>query len=400
MSRCRVVAALGLVVSGLALGVIAATSAAASAATAPGHTIATAGTLGTSDSASGGGGPIDFWKVHLNGGDVVQFEAATSTTGEFSFQLFAVGTTDGDFPTARPFAGYDTDGNQKTVFNLQAPYNGTFILAVCENTNYNCPSTDSGGGTNPMDPYTFTTSLATSVSAKVAGTEAKAAATIAGAPSLGLGRFEAGGAGPIDFWKVHLNGGDVVQFEAATSTTGEFSFQLFGPKTNDGNFPTASSLTGYDTDGNQKTVFTLQAPYSGTFILAVCENTNYNCPSTDSGGGTNPMDPYTFTTRLTGGFETRTALKLSAASVRYGREKGFRFTVRVSAVFGDRSPSGKVVISDGKKALCTAKVVNGKGFCALSSNTKIPAGKYTITGAYTGNRDSSGSGKYALKVTG
>ena len=36
----------------------------------------------------------------------------------------------------------------------------------------------------------------------------------------------------------------------------------------------------------------------------------------------------------------------------------------------------------------------------MSSNTKIPAGKYTITGAYTGNRDSSKSGGYALKVTG
>jgi hypothetical protein len=106
-----------------------------------------------------------------------------------------------------------------------------------------------------------------------------------------------------------------------------------------------------------------------------------------------------FTTRLVGGRETRTSLSLTAKSVKYGHEKGFRFTVHVSAIFGGAT-SGKVVIFDGKKALCAAKVAGGKGYCTLSSNTKVAAGKYTITGAYSGNRDASTSGGYALKVTG
>jgi hypothetical protein len=83
--------------------------------------------------------------------------------------------------------------------------------------------------------------------------------------------------------------------------------------------------------------------------------------------------------------------------VKYGHEKGFRFTVAVSAIFGGR-PSGKVVISDGKKSLCTAKVVGGKGYCSPSSNTEIPVGKYAITGTYTGNHDGSTSGAAALTV--
>ena len=541
MSRCCLVAALGLILSGLAFGVSAATAAPASAATAPGHTIATAGTLGTSDSAAGGGGAIDFWKVKLNGGDVLQLQTATSTDANFNFWLFAPGTNDTNFPDAHAFSGNSTFGSKKDVIDLQAPYNGTFILAVCENTsNYVCPPVDSGSGTDPMDSYTFTTALATSVSAATAAKEVRASGAIAGAPALALGHFEAGGANAIDFWKVKLSGGEQVGLHINTSTNANFNFWLFAPGTNDTSFPNARSFAGNSTFGTKKDVINIQAPYNGTFILAVCENTsnyvcppvdsgsgtdpmdpytftpevvtgisaanaahetkasptigrapalglghfeagggnaidfwkvklnggdkvqfqvktatngnfnfwifppgtndtnfpgavgvsgqstygtttsaftlqvprtgnyvlavcentsNYVCPPVDSGSGTNPMDPYTFTLKQTGGFETRTALKLSAATVKYGHEKGFRFTASVSAIFGGRA-NGKVVISDGKKALCTAKVVSGKGFCALSSNTKIPAGKYTITGAYTGNRDSSKSGGYALKVTG
>src|SRR5215472_17893212 len=43
----------------------------ASAAARAGHTIAGAGTLTMGKKASGGGGPIDFWKVPLFGGDRV-----------------------------------------------------------------------------------------------------------------------------------------------------------------------------------------------------------------------------------------------------------------------------------------------------------------------------------------
>ena len=364
-------------------------------------TIAGAPKLALGNFEAGGGKPTDFWKVHLNGGGVVRFEAATSTPRELAFQLFAPGTTDESYPDALWFASYDLREDEKAAFTLQAPYNGTFILAVCEGTDDDCPSMVgvSDMGLNPMSPYAFTTSLATGVSAAVAAKEVRASSTIAGARKLALGHFEAGGAGPIDFWKVHLNGGDMLRFEATTSTTGEFAFQLFPPGTNDANFPKATWVSNDDTRGEEKTALTLRAPYKGTFVLAVCEDTDDDCSSLDSDGVGISMDPYTFTTRLTGGFETRTALTLAAASVKYGHEKGFRFTVRVSAIFGG-SVTGKVAISDGRKTVCTAKVVRGNGFCTLSSRTKIPVGKYTITGIYSGNRDSSKSGGYTLKVTG
>lgn len=44
--------------------------------------------------------------------------------------------------------------------------------------------------------------------------------------------------------------------------------------------------------------------YNGTFILAVCENVaSNNCVNVDQGSGTNPMNPYTYTTKLTDGQE-------------------------------------------------------------------------------------------------
>jgi hypothetical protein len=161
------------------------------------------------------------------------------------------------------------------------------------------------------------------------------------------------------------------------------------------NFPSAKAFATGTTNGSAKAVIELQAPYNGTFVLAVCEGLTVGlCPAVDSGEGNDPIDPYTFTPTLAGGLETRTSVRLAASSVRYGHEeKGFRFTVAVAAVYGGR-PGGKVVISDGKKALCTAKAVNGKGYCALSSNTNIPFGKYAITG----DHDASTSGKATLTV--
>jgi hypothetical protein len=157
MTSFRLAAVLALLLSGLAM---AATAGPASASTAPGHTIATAGTLPIPGAVSGGGGLIDFWKVKLNGGDVVQF-AATYPSQPYTFALYKPGTTDTNFPQAVSFSQnspYWAAG--KAVFDLQAPYNGTFILAVCENVSSNdCANVDQGSGTNPMSPYVFSTNL-------------------------------------------------------------------------------------------------------------------------------------------------------------------------------------------------------------------------------------------------
>lgn len=388
--------AVGLVVSGLALGAAAPASA---DPTAPGHTIATAGTLATSGSASGGGAAIDFWKVKLNGGDRLQLLVDTSVAAYFNFQLYVPGTNDANFPSAKAFASGTTNDSVKGVIELQAPYTGTFVLAVCEGLTVGlCPAVDSGEGADPMGAYSFTTSLAASVSATTAAREQRAGATIGAAPTLGLGHLEAGGANAIDFWKIKFTAGDKVRIAVNTSVAYYFNFQLFRPGTNDTNFPSAVSVASGTTNDSARAVIDLTAPHSGTYVLGVCEGLTVGlCPAVDDGYGADPMDPYTFTPTLVGGLETRTSVRLSASSVKYGHEKGFRFTVAVTAIYGGR-PGGKVVISDGKKAVCTATVVNGKGYCALASTTKIPVGKYAITGAYTGNHDASTSGKATLTV--
>ena len=285
---------------------------------------------------------------------------------------------------------------------MQAPYNGTFILAVCENvSDNNCVNVDSGSGTNPMNPYTFSASFFSSVANTVAAKETRASAAIDTAPTVGVGNFESGGANPIDFWKMHLNGGDVVQFATRTPAYTTYVFSLYKGNTTDTSFPQAVALSTGTTNYYSvpaRSIFSLQAPYSGTFVLAVCENvSDKNCVNVDSGSGTNPMDPYTFSAKQTGGHETRTSLKLSAATVIFGHEKALKFSVAVGAVYGGRV-TGKVYISDGKKTVCVVRLVNGKGTCSPATNKAIPVGKYAVTALYTGNLFGSRSAPATLTV--
>jgi Bacterial Ig-like domain (group 3) len=367
-------------------------------------TIAGAPTLGTGHLEAGGANPIDFWKMPLRGGDVVQIATNYPSGNTYTFALYAPGTNDTTFASAASFSQVSVYyGYSKEVFDLQAPYNGTFILAVCENvSNYTCANVyASGSGTNPMYPYTFTPTLVQGgVSATVAAQETKASPMISGAPELGAGHFEAGGANPIDFWKMPLNGGDQVQFTADYPLGNTYTFALYKPGTSDVNFASAVALSQVSVYyGYSKEVFDLQAPYNGTFILAVCENVSNNtCANVyASGSGTNPMYPYTFTTKQTGGHETRTSLKLSAVTVVYGHEKALKFSVAVGAVYGGR-PTGKVSVSDGKKTVCVVKLVNGKGTCSPAANTAIPVGKYAVTAAYAGNLYGSRSAAVTLTI--
>jgi uncharacterized cupredoxin-like copper-binding protein len=292
MASLRLAIVLALFLSGLA---IAATAGAASASTAPGHTIATAGTLAVPHSAHGGGGRIDFWKMHLNGGAVVQFKLPQEGGNSYTFALFRPGTTDKTFPHATSFDLHGTNGSTPNVFELQAPYTGTFVLAVCQGTG-SCPSVVNGGGTNPMNPYTFTTTFYQAVSSKVAKAETKANATITRSRTMGVGHFESGGANGVDFWKISLKGGAAVQFNVPAEGGNSYTFALFAPGTTDTSFPNATALASQGTNGSTPNVFDLRAPHTGTFILAVCQGTG-SCPSVENGGGTNPMNPYTFTTK-------------------------------------------------------------------------------------------------------
>jgi hypothetical protein len=135
----------------------------ASAANGTGHTIATAATLRLKQTESGGGGHVDFWRVGLAGGDVVQFsvnEPNNDNTYGYYFEFYKPATTDTSFALATPLDITSTNGNVTSVITLQAPYTGTFVLAVCEGVNgAACGTTVTGGGQQVMGAYTFKTAL-------------------------------------------------------------------------------------------------------------------------------------------------------------------------------------------------------------------------------------------------
>jgi hypothetical protein len=367
-------------------------------------TIAKAPTMPIGNFEAGGANPADFWKVKLNGGDVVQIISTTPSQSTYVFALYPPGTNGTNFPAATSFSSATTNFGGQSVFDLQAPYNGTFILTVCQGPNvinFSCSEVDTGGAFNPMSPYTFSTSLVKGgISAKIAGKETRASPTIARAPKLGTGNFEAGGANPADFWKVPLNAGDVVQFTAATPSQSTYVFALYRQGTNDTNFPAAAPVSSATTSFTGKSVFKLRAPRTGTYVLVTCQGPNvidFNCSEVDTGGAFNPMSPYTFSTSLTGGRETRTSLRLSATSIKVGHEKTLKFSFSVKALHGGK-PTGNVRVSDGKKVVCTARLVKGSGNCSPASGNAIPAGKYSVTASYTGNLLGSKSGPVTLTV--
>ncbi len=377
-------------------------------------TIAKASLMPVGNFEAGGGGAVDFWKVHLLGGDRVQISAQTPNipccNRSYYFDLFPPGTTGTSFPQTSPVMAVATPSNSaKSVLVLQAPHTGTFLLAVCENVSGigDCRFTASGGGDNPMGPYTFTPTLINGgVKAKVAARETQASGTIAKAGLMPVGNFEAGGGGAIDFWKVHLLGGDRVQISAQTPNipccNRSYYFDLFPPGTTGTSFPQTSPVVAVSTPSNSaKSVLVLKAPHTGTFLLAVCENVSGNgdCRFTASGGGDNPMGPYTFTTALTGGHETRTTLKLSASTISRGHEKKLRLSAEVAAVFSGH-PAGRVTIRAGKKVVCSLVLSKGKGSCSPRSNTLLATGTYSLTAFYAGGKGSfaSKSAARTLKV--
>ena len=407
VSTCAAMVA-ALVSSGTAAAAVPARDAhqtARSAQTPPSHTIAGAQRLTLGDEQTGGGGPVDFWLISLAGGDQVQF-SVQEPTAYYDFDLYAPGTTDGDLQVTSPLDIADSDDPGQVDLTLQAPYTGTFILAVCQQaSNGDCSTTDAGSGTDPMAPYTFTPTLVGGgVSPADAAGEVQASPTITGAPRLTIGNFEAGGGNHVDFWLMRLAGGDQVQFDA-TVPTAYYDFDLYAPGTTDRKLEVTSPLdisAGDDAAGQN--YFTLRAPYTGTFILAVCQQaSNGDCSTTDAGSGTDPMGAYTFTPSIISGpaptNPTTTKLRLSATSVAYGKEKSLKFSVTVSSGFPG-TPSGTVTVRAGKQKICTIKLRSGKGGCSPTSSRQLAARTYSVTASYGGSRTfaASASKAVALKI--
>src|SRR6185437_11455008 len=105
-----------LLASGLVLAT--GTGVALAANTSPGHTIAAAGTLTIGGTTNGGGGPADFWKVTLRGGDAIQFISTTPNSSTYVFALYTPGTTDANFASATSFSSARTNFNGQSVFDL------------------------------------------------------------------------------------------------------------------------------------------------------------------------------------------------------------------------------------------------------------------------------------------
>ncbi|HEX3874606.1 MAG TPA: hypothetical protein VHW26_10710 [Solirubrobacteraceae bacterium] len=286
-----------LIPGALAILLLGISPAAAGAATPAASMIASAAPLTVGASEAGGGAHIDFWQMQLAGGDQVTVDFTGSSSNEYTFQLYAPGTTDATFSQLPAADTASTNGNSPDQITLQAPYTGNFVLAVCQNTG-DCRDVLTGSGVNPMTPYTFTTTLpGGGITPAAATAETRATGTIDPAAPLTVGAFEAGGGGHADFWQMQLTGGSLVTLDFDSSSSNEYTFQLYAPGTTDATFSQAPAAVSAGTNGSSPDQITLQAPYTGNFVLAVCQNTG-DCRDVLTGSGVNPMTPYTFTTAV------------------------------------------------------------------------------------------------------
>jgi hypothetical protein len=141
-------------------------------------------------------------------------------------------------------------------------------------------------------------------------TSAPASQKISTAHQLSLGVTEKGGNHNIDFWKVTLVGGYRLSFSFTPgSSGGGYSVDLYAPSVKDPTFYQTGALVTQLGPGPGSD-FTLQAPYSGTFILAICQAAGGysppgNCAGADppNGGTTppyiqNPMAAYSFSAAI------------------------------------------------------------------------------------------------------
>jgi surface antigen len=258
------------------------------------HGIAGAKVLRVPGKASGGHHSIDFWRVQLTGGDriVVSVKAPSA---DYYFDLYSPGTNGANFKEDAPVVRGSDFGEGQVI--LQAPYTGNFVLAVCENTDNGDCSEYATSGTRPMEPYTFQTALE-GVPVAAGDAETRASESIAAAPAMNPGQgFEAGGGEDIDFWHVQLTGGDQMVVSVNAPNT-DYYFELYSPETSDSTLLEQSPVDRASVYGEGQVI--LQAPYTGDFVLAVCENTTEGDCSDFKTSGTRPMEPYTFQTALEG----------------------------------------------------------------------------------------------------
>jgi hypothetical protein len=160
-------------------------------------------------------------------------------------------------------------------------------------------------------------SVIVAISPAVAAAQSPAGSTIASASALTIGTSASGGGQNIDFWRIPLVGGDKVSI--ATSLPSRdvsgwpYKFDLFAPETADSAFQQAFPVSEVSAEvgGATSQYVAVQAPYTGAFVLAVCEYPNTGCQAL--AGQARVMDPYTFTTIAHPSAATLRKRKLAAA---------------------------------------------------------------------------------------
>jgi hypothetical protein len=273
------------------------------AATPAQETIAAAEAIHIGEDESGGGHHIEYWTVQLVGGDrVILHVKQPANNGGYRFELYAPGTSPTRFEQSPPaaFATTSFSGAEEVATTLQAPYSGNFLLAVCQNADRvggeDCHSV--GASSEVMSSYAFSTTPENGgITGVTAEDESRAGSSVATANVLN-GAFEAGGGDHIDFWTVQLVGGERVPLRVRQPpNNGGYRFELYAPGTSETQFeqstPAAFATTSFS--GAEEVATTIEAPYSGRFLLAVCQNADRVNGEDCHSVGAAIMEPYAFT---------------------------------------------------------------------------------------------------------
>ena len=95
-------------------------------------------------------------------------------------------------------------------------------------------------------------------------------------------------------------------------------------------------------------------------------------------------------TQTVGPAGTATTITVIPSTVVYGHEDTTVFSATVTPTFAGPVPTGTVTVSSGPTTLCVVSLTAGSGSCSTTA-TMLAAGTHTVTGAYGGNPDLSGS---------
>jgi hypothetical protein len=96
---------------------------------------------------------------------------------------------------------------------------------------------------------------------------------------------------------------------------------------------------------------------------------------------------------------TKTALTLSASTVKHGDEQAEKLAVEVAPEYAG-TPAGQVTVRAGGTLVCKITLSSGAGSCTLTSGER-PAGSYRLVASYPGSTNFTGStsASHTLAVT-